>query len=95
MHFLDKKTVLQAIWFSKRFSNVTCHKLLPKKGVRVCVCACVCVCIPNDCLTSYLSKRPRFVSINGFGLKYKIIKYGVPQGSVLWPLLLLISNVIY
>ena len=45
--------------------------------------------ISNDCFKSYLSDRSQFVSINDFNSDYKIIKYGVPQGSVLGPLLFL------
>ena len=39
---------------------------------------------------SFLSDRSQFVSINDFNSDYKTIKYGVPQGSVLGPLLFLI-----
>ena len=46
--------------------------------------------ILSDCFRSYLSDRSEFVSINGFNSDYKNIKYGVPQDSVLGPLLFLI-----
>jgi len=46
--------------------------------------------ITNTWMSSYLSNRSQFVSISGFESETKAIDHGVPQGSVLGPLLFLI-----
>ena len=46
--------------------------------------------VANDLFKSYLNNRRQFVSIKGFNSEEKVMEYGVPQGSVLGPLLFLI-----
>ena len=60
--------------------NILLHKL-DHYGIRG---------LANDWLRSYLTDRKQYVSINGFKSNTNIMKFGVPQGSVLGPLLFLI-----
>ena len=70
--------------FQKAFDTVN-HEILLRKldhyGVRG---------LANKWFTSYLTKRQQCVSISGNQSQYRNIQHGVPQGSVLGPLLFLI-----
>ena len=71
--------------FSKAFDTVDHHILLEKLyhyGIRGCA---------HKWLTSYLSNRKQFVTYNGTQSKKQTIKCGVPQGSILGPLLFLVN----
>ena len=46
--------------------------------------------IANCWFSSYLSNRNQFVTINGFHSEIQRFQYGVPQGSVLRPIIFLI-----
>ena len=85
-HALDNKQVACGIFvdLQKAFDTVNHNILLQKLnhyGIRG---------LANDWFSSYLSNRTQFVSILGFDSDPKCIKHGVPQGSVLGPLLFLI-----
>ena len=43
--------------------------------------------IANCCFSSYLSNRKQFATINGFDSETQSFRCGVPQGSVLGPIL--------
>ena len=68
----------------KAFDTVDHHILLAKLshyGIRG---------VSNDWFKSYLSNRSQYVSINGYDSGLAAINCGVPQGSVLGPLLFLL-----
>ena len=83
---LDKNKYSCAVFvdFQKAFDTVNHSILLAKLehyGIRGTI---------NKWFESYLSNRKHFVSINGFDSDLHDVNHGVPQGSVLGPLLFLI-----
>ena len=83
---IDKGMYCSGIFLDlcKAFDTVN-HKILLTKleyyGIRG---------VSNDWFSSYLSNRRQFVSLSGINSDYQTITCGVPQGSVLGPLLFLL-----
>lgn len=79
----NKKTLGIFLDFSKAFDTVN-HKILGKKlekyGIRG---------VANSLLMNYLSERKQYVFYNGMSSNMESINCGVPQGSILGPLLFL------
>ena len=68
----------------KAFDTVEHDILLSKlehKGIR---------CLANEWPKSYFSNRKQYVSINGYDSNLADVKFGVPQGSFLRPVLFLV-----
>ena len=84
---LDKKqsTIAEYLDFSKAFDTVNHDMLMSKfqhNGVRG---------VMQSWFKSYLSKMKQYVSVKNSGSSMLNIAFGVPQGSVLGPLLFLLN----
>ena len=81
---LNLHTSLVLIDFKKAFDTV-CHKILLNKLAHYGIWG-----VAFKLLSSSLTYRKQFVNFNGLHSEIKDIKYGVPQGSSLGPLVFLI-----
>ena len=82
----NKFTWADFIDHKKTFETVD-HEILLKK-----LWHCGITGITNDWLTSYLTYRKKYVSINGISFDLLKVNFGVPQGSFLGPLLFLLQT---
>ena len=85
---LDKANIDCGIFvdLQKAFDTVE-HDILLAKLEHYGICG-----IANEWFKSYLFKRKQLLSINGHVSNKASVKYGIPQSSVLGPLLFLIYN---
>ena len=83
---LDDRKISCGIFvhFQKAFDTVN-HNILTKKKSRYGIRG-----LANKWLFSYLANHSQYVSILGFSSPLKQIKHGVPQGSVLGPLFIVV-----
>ena len=79
-----KITIFVLLDLSAAFDTVNHQILLDRPHIRFGVCG-----VALDWFKCYLTGRRRFVSVNGMRSDPKLLKCGVPQGSVLGPLLFL------
>ena len=83
---LDKGNIGCGIFIDlqKAFDTIE-HDILLSKLEHYGICG-----LANEWFKSYLSNRKQYVSINNYDSNLADVKFGVPQGSVLGPLLFLV-----
>ena len=86
LHAIDQRkiTIFVLLDLSAAFDTVDHQILLDQLHIRFGVCG-----VALDWFKCYLTGRRQFVSVNGMRSDPKLLKCGVPQGSVLGPLLFL------
>ena len=81
----SKQNAINNVWLNSSHFDTVNHDILLRQlqhyGIRD---------TSNSWFKSYLDNRKQLVSLNGDESENQAIRYGVPQGSVLGPLLIII-----